>query len=196
MIYPRMLTVDGKNPSIDTDAAEFHNRINWACDMLGLPQPVLIPFLNMGPLVAGSNVASGQSLTPHAALQFTNPKNNRSAQITIEAIDDGDDTNPKQNLQGVLAYLSLELGLGLTPEAVANMIYTPPEPPKHVEDWEAPGTLIGPPLESAPGWFTSLRRGNKPGDTFQGISGATYRYGYVGGQSISFMRYPGWERIS
>lgn len=192
MIYPRMRNVDGGNPSVDTDSPEYKNRINWVCDMAGLPQPELIPFLNVGPLVAGGNVASGSSLTPHAALKFTNPKNGGTTLITIEAIDDGDDTNPVEMLQGTLAYLSLELGLGLSPQAIQNMIYRPPAPAKALEDWEQPYSAIGPPIEGQPGFFRSLHRGNKENDTWTGKSGATYRFVYIG--SFAFFRYLAWHK--
>ncbi len=186
MIYEFDPNQDGKPIVIDTESPEFKNRIAWLCDMGGLEPPVVIDYLNISP---------GMGVLPTSLFRFAQilfKKDGRQALLDIRCVDDGGDTNTINNLQGALMYLSVELGLKLSPEAVRGMIYTPPAPPKIVEDWEQPGALIGEPVPGQDGWFRSRKLSNKECDVWTGKSGAVYRLKYLG--SFAFFRELYWHR--
>jgi hypothetical protein len=86
--------------------------------------------------------------------------------------------------------INLELNLGLT--QIPPFMDTPVR--EHVEDWEAPGSPIGPPIASAPKHFKYLHTGQSLGDVITGpTSGMRYTLSTIGG--FAFFTMPAWKLV-
>lgn len=174
--------------TVDTESTEFKHRIAWLSEMAGLEPPVIRNYLNRSPNTAGGNVASGESLTYYGNAEWTN-KDGKTAAADVRVIMG----NPTTDLRGVIAWLSVELGLGLSAEAIENMIYQAPSAAETKADWEVPGAIIGGPMPNKEGWFESRKLGNREGDTWRGASGASYRLEYMPG--FAFFRPLAWRKL-
>lgn len=179
MIYSFGTNQDGKPITVDTESEEFKRRVAWLADQAGLQAPTLREYLNRSPNVAGGNIASGESLTPDANVVFG--KDGAEAAVSIRLIDDGGDVNTIKNLQGALAWLNIQLGLGITEQAIEHMLYAAPQPPVPAEDWQAKDSPMAEPLPAQPGRFKSRSTGRKIGDKWTGPSGSTYELTNIGG---------------
>lgn len=187
MIYTRGTDQDGKPISIDTDAPEVKRRVAWVADMAGLAYPALRETLNVSPNVSGGNVSSGNSLTLHAAFEFEHK--GEIASVDVFAFDDVG--LPATDMPGVLAYLNVMLGLGLTDEAIRGMRYLPPPPPETAHDWQAPDSPMAEPLANQTGRYKSRGTGRKVGDIWTGPSGTKYQLQNIGG----IFQYLAWVRL-
>lgn len=177
---------------VDTESEKIKRRLAWISDMAGLKLPVIKNCVNRFPEAVGGNIGSRETVTYYGFAEWE--KDGLTCAVDLQLIGDDD---PEFGPRGALVALNFELNLGMTWKALEGMIYREPAPPEAQADWKEPGALIGPPIESEPGWFMSRRLGNKEGDEWTGKSGAKYRYGFIGAgpNSIPFMKYPGWQRI-
>ncbi len=191
MIYT--YPIDGGTLTVDTESEEIKRRLAWISDMAGLKLPTVRNYVNRFPEAVGGNIGSRETVTYFGLAEWE--KDGQVCAVDMMLI--GDD-NPEFGPRGALVALNFELNLGMTWKALEGMIYRPPAPSEAQADWKEEGARIGPPIEAAPGWFMTKRLGDKPGAIWVGKSGASYRLGWIGAgpNSIPFMNYPGWERIS
>lgn len=173
--------------TVDTESPEFLRRTAWLSEMAGLEPPVIRNYLNRAPLTAGGNVASGESLTYYGNAEWT--KDGKTAAADVRVIMG----NPVTDLRGVIAWLSVELGLGISAEAISGMAYQAIAPAETKPDWEVPGAVIGGPMPGKDGWFQSKMLGHRDGDTWRGASGANYRLEYIPG--FAFFRPLAWRKL-
>lgn len=173
--------------TVDTESAEFVHRTAWISAQTGLEPPAIRSYLNRAPNTAGGNVASGESLTFYGTAEWT--KDGKIAAADVRVIMG----NPVTDLRGVIAWLSVELGLGLSAEAVENMLYQAPTAAETKDDWEVAGAVIGGPMPGKAGWFESRKLGHREGDTWRGASGASYRLEYIPG--FAFFRPLAWRKL-
>jgi hypothetical protein len=178
---------------IDTDSAEFQRRVAWISEMAGIGLPRVLTVVGAAPNVSGGNVSSGTNETYSGVLVWTH--NNRESfayevRNVMTQVDDSDIQGPTS----ILASLNIELGLGMTPEAVQHMRYEPPSPPKPVDlaalDIAAAGSPLREELPGQPGKFSSRHLGKAIGDKWTGPSGAVYELRNIGG----IFQYLAWVR--
>lgn len=71
--------------------------------------------------------------------------------------------------------------------------YIDPNSGKQINDWEAPGAVIGPPLASSPGHYQFRHTGQKPGERTTGASGRQYELVQVG--NFAFFTMHAWRGL-
>jgi hypothetical protein len=172
--------------SVDTDSEETKRRVAWVAKMAGVSLPTVHDYLNMSPNASGGNVAPGVSVTLWG--QYAFEKDGVTVPVDVRIFADGGGL--VKRLQGAISGLSILLGLGLSPESIAGMIYEEPAPTEPAEDWQAPGSPMAEPLPGQPGRYKSKGTGRQIGDVWTGPSGAVYELQNIGG----IFQYLAWVR--
>lgn len=158
---------------LDTEDPEYKRRLGWIATVTRLAEPTLEVEI-IAPVgddkTANFNsklkyAHNGQSFIVDAYLTFRAPR------TTIAVLD---------------------AAFGLAIPGIEHMSLPDPPSGKQPEDWEAKNSPMGPPLASAPGWFTTYWGGQPEGFIWTGPSGARYQLGRFGNGMFQVV---GWKKL-